>query len=196
MQDYDKARNELAQALYDKLMIDRFGWEINIGADNYILEIPITKEEFVEKKLLVEKVVRELIHEYDVYRYRCDDPDNDPRAIPTPTIFNVQIMSVAFDDTPIDMTQAYEVNPEDINRTVDKKHTEEYHNSVKIENVIQFWKEQKDEDLPHMQPEVVKVLEKLAYQDGDPLDDQYSNFGPEVAEALAELGVPNVAKQD
>ncbi len=147
MQNYDLARNELHKQLYDKLMCDRFGWEINIGDDNYILEIPITKEEFEEKKALVDKVVRELIHEYNVYRYRYDDPDNDPRAILTPTIFNVQLMSIKFDDTPIDLSQAYEVKPEDINRTVDKKHTEEHHSQVKIENVIQFWNEQKDEDV-------------------------------------------------
>ncbi len=169
MQKYDLARNELHKQLYDKLMCDRFGWEINIWEDKYILEIPITREEFEEKKALVNKVVRELIHEYDVYRYRCDDHDNDPRTIPTPTIYNLQIMSIEFDDTPIDMSQAYEVKPEDINRTVDKKHFVPYEANA-FAKQVKVWNEQKDEDFPHMGDEVVK--------------------------ALAELGVTDVAKQD
>jgi len=140
MEQYRNARENLKSQLTQKLMCDRFGWEINIGDQNFIVEIPITKEEYSEKLLQIDKIIRELIYELDVYTYRCEsDPEN--RAIPIPTIFNLLTMSTEFDDTPIDTSEAYEVDPNTIVRTVDSKWVGEYE-VPKIDNMIRLWTEE------------------------------------------------------
>lgn len=165
MEQYRNARANLKNELKQKLMCDRFGWEINIGEQNHILEIPITKEEYAEKVIQIDMIVRELMYELDVYIYNCEcDPEN--YQVSTPTIFNLLSMSIEFDDTPIKKEDIYEVDPSTINRTVDSKWVGEYE-ATKIENVIQFWNEEKDVDLPHMPESVIKAVAMLGKEDPD-----------------------------
>jgi hypothetical protein len=118
MEKYRDGRDELKKKLYDRLMCDRFGWELNISSENYILDIPMTKEEHHEKVVTVYKIIRELMFELDNYIYIVESQAAEGVTYQNvPTIFCLLNMSMEFNDTPIDPKDVYEVDEITLQRT-------------------------------------------------------------------------------
>jgi hypothetical protein len=128
MENYKNARDLLKKELYDKLMCDRFGWELNINGNTYILDIPLTKEEHHEKIVTVEKIIRELIFELDNYIYIVESQaaEGEVNYLNVPTIFCLMNMSIEFDDTPIKEEDVYVVDESTINRTPNLEYDNSY----------------------------------------------------------------------
>lgn len=116
MENYKNARDLLKKHLFDKLMCERFGWEIRIGDNHYIVDSALTLEENEEKIRTVEEIIRHLIYELDTYLFHIE-ANHDYQNIPT--IFHLLQMSIEFDDTPINEDEVYEVDESTLQREPD-----------------------------------------------------------------------------
>lgn len=116
MENYKNARDLLKKQLYDKLMIEQFSWELNIGPHNFVIDSAITKEEHIHRLKMIEHVVNHLIFEFDTYLFEiaCN-----PEYKNIPTIFCLMNANVDFDDTPIKEEDIYEVAESTLQRTPD-----------------------------------------------------------------------------
>ncbi len=113
MENYKNSREELKKKLFDMLMMDRFGWELNIGGEEFIIESAITKEEYTDKVKLVERAIRHMLYELDLYMFTIEEQMSESGQITyanIPTIFCLLNASIEFDDTPIKEEDIYEVN--------------------------------------------------------------------------------------
>ncbi len=135
MENYKNARDLLKQHLFDKLMCERFGWEINIGDNHFIVDAALTLEENEEKIATVEEIIRHLIYELDTYLFHIE-VDHDYQNIPT--IFHLLQMSIEFDDTPIDEADVYQVAESELQREPDVRYdcTAEEFKEWRNENVL------------------------------------------------------------
>ncbi len=112
MEKYRYFREELKKKLFDMLMMDRFGWELNIGGEEFIVESAITKEEYTDKVKLVERAIRHMLYELDLYTFTVEEQVAESGQITyanIPTIFCLLNTSIEFDDTPIKEEDVYEV---------------------------------------------------------------------------------------
>jgi hypothetical protein len=119
MENYKNARDLLKKHLFDKLMCERFGWEIRVGNNLFVIDTALDKEENEEKIKIVEDAIRHMIYELDTYLFHIE-VDHDYQNIPT--IFHLLQMSIEFDDTPIDEADVYDVDEASINRKPDYDH--------------------------------------------------------------------------
>lgn len=142
MENYKNARDLLKKHLFDKLMCERFGWEIRVGDYHFIVDTPLSLQENEEKIATVEDIIRHLIYELDTYLFHIE-VDHDYQNIPT--IFHLLQMSIEFDDTPIDPNDIFEVDEAELNRKPDYK-------------------------IDHFNEEVWKAVEKLAAHDRGEVD--------------------------
>ncbi len=130
MENYKNARDLLKQHLYDKLMCERFGWEIRVGDNHFIVDSALTIEENEEKIAIVEEIIRHLIYELDTYLFHIE-VDHEYQNIPT--IFHLLQMSIEFDDTPIDESEVYKVDKSDLQLKPDLRYDME---NKEIDNVL------------------------------------------------------------
>ena len=137
MENYKNARDLLKKHLFDKLMCERFGWEIRVGNHEFIVDAALTVEENEEKIETVETIIRHLIYELDTYLFEIEANHNYQNI---PTIFHLLQMSIEFDDTPIDPNDIYHVDESELQLKPDMAYD-------------------------HFNEEVWKVVEKLAAHD-------------------------------
>jgi hypothetical protein len=107
MENYKNARDLLKKHLFDKLMCERFGWEIRVGDNHFIVDSALSLQENEEKIATVEEIIRHLVYELDTYLFHIE---HDHYYQNIPTIFHLLQMSIEFDDMPIDESQLYEVD--------------------------------------------------------------------------------------
>lgn len=119
MENYKNARDLLKKHLYDKLMCERFGWEINVGNNNFVVDIPLTLQENEEKIATIEEIIRHLLYELDTYLFHIETDHNYENI---PTIFCLLNMSIEFDDTPISAEEVYEVDESTLQREPDLRY--------------------------------------------------------------------------
>lgn len=115
--DYNKARELFKKMLFDKLMIDRFGWEIWIEGEKFEIESPLTEEDQDNKKDLVKKVVRYLIFEYDKYKFIEEENIANfefDKYQSIPTLLCLLSLSTEIHDS--NTSQVYEVDPKTFER--------------------------------------------------------------------------------
>ncbi len=135
MEHYKNARDLLKQHLFDKLMCERFGWEIRVGNNLFIIDTALDKQENEEKVKTVEDVIRHLMYELDTYLFHIE-VDRDYQNIPT--IFHLLQMSIEFDDTPIDPNEVYEVTEKKIFSYQKDIDPEEYEQNPKYDPSINY----------------------------------------------------------
>lgn len=117
MESYSNSREQLKKDLFDKLMIDRFGWEIVIEDERYIIDSPLTKEDREDKIKLVNKIIRRLIFEYDKYLFLSEENAENYEEyiyISTPTLLCLNSLSVDWQDS--NTSEVYEVDPKTFER--------------------------------------------------------------------------------
>ena len=117
MQNYINARELLKKELFDKLMIDRFGWEINIEGEIFVIDSALTIDEHELKIRIVEKIIRYLIFEFDKYIFICENQMAEDGKITyqnIPTLLSLIEMSVEWEDS--NMSEEYEVDPKTFER--------------------------------------------------------------------------------
>jgi len=172
MENYKNARDLLKKHLFDKLMCERFGWEIRVGNNHFIVDTPLTLEENEEKIRTIEKIIRHLLYELDTYLFHIE-VDHDYCNIPT--IFHLLQMSIEFDDTPIDPDKVYEVDETELQRRPDLSYDSCLLCGKQNEASCQFscnnmYKEDYERLFPHMPESVIKAVEKLAEHDRGEVD--------------------------
>ena len=118
MENYKNARDLLKKHLFDKLMCERFGWEIRVGDNHFIVGSVLTLEENEEKIKIIEEIIRHLIYELDTYLFHIE---HDHYYQNIPTIFHLLQMSIEFDDTPIEEADVYEVDESELQLKPDYK---------------------------------------------------------------------------
>jgi hypothetical protein len=118
---------EIKKQLFDKLMMNRFGWELNIGGEKFIIDaVPFSKEEQEEKIKQVNHVIDKLIeekerHDKQIEEFKASDDEDAYYPLWHPTIDSMVLMSVDFDDTPIKEEDIYEIDESKVKRTIDKE---------------------------------------------------------------------------
>lgn len=135
MENYKNARDVLKQHLFDKLMCERFGWEIRVGKEHYIVDAALTLEENEEKIEIVETIIRHLIYELDTYLFEIEVNHYYQNI---PTIFHLLQMSIEFDDTPINPNDVYEVTEKKAFSYQKDIDPEEYEQNPKYDPTINY----------------------------------------------------------
>ena len=113
MENYKNARDLLKKHLFDKLMCERFGWEIRVGNHEFIVDAALTVQENEDKIDTVNEIIRHLIYELDTYLFQIEVNHYYQNI---PTIFHLLQMSIEFDDTPINPDDVFEVDESELQR--------------------------------------------------------------------------------
>lgn len=154
MENYKNARDLLKKHLFDKLMCERFGWEIRVGGRLFIVDAALTLKDNKKKIKIVERIIRYLIYELDTYLFKIETNHHYQNI---PTIFHLLQMSIEFDDTPIDPDKVYEVDESSLDRKPSMIH-DNLNEEIEMGNIL-------GDEFNRFPESVIKACEKLADHD-------------------------------
>jgi hypothetical protein len=102
--------------------MNRFGWELYIGSEKFVIDtVPFTQEEREEKIKQVNIVIDALLeekkrHDKQIEEFKASHDEDAYYPHWSPTINSLRSMSVDFDDTPIKEEDIYKVDESKLQR--------------------------------------------------------------------------------